>query len=47
MHDGNSLSMHHAVTVDATLIDLTWLFCTKRCERMSWERSLGDAEEEV
>jgi hypothetical protein len=27
--------------------DLTWLFRTKRCERMSLERSLSHAEEEV
>jgi hypothetical protein len=41
-------------TVDSTLIreampkpaiDLTWLFWTKRWERMSLERSLGHAEE--
>jgi hypothetical protein len=30
-----------------TTSDLTWLFWTKRCERMSLERSLGHAEEEV
>ena len=30
-----------------TKADLTWLFWTKRCEKMSLERSLGHAEEEV
>ena len=28
-------------------IDLTWLFWTKLCEKLSLERSFGDAEEEV
>jgi hypothetical protein len=27
--------------------DLTWLFWTKRCEKMSLERSLDHADEEV
>jgi hypothetical protein len=26
---------------------MTWLFLTKRCEKMRLERSLGHAEEEV
>jgi hypothetical protein len=30
-----------------TALDLTGLFWTKRCEKMSLERSLGHAEEEV
>jgi hypothetical protein len=28
-------------------IDLTWLFWTKLCEKLSLERSFGYAEEEV
>jgi hypothetical protein len=32
---------------EPTPIDLTWLFWTKRCERIAWQRSFGHAEEEV
>ena len=31
----------------AIYIDLTWLFWTKLCEKLSLERSFGYAEEEV
>jgi hypothetical protein len=34
-------------SVCVALTDLTWLFWTKRCEKMSLERSLDHADEEV
>ena len=35
------------LSISHDIIDLTWLFWTKRCERIAWQRSFGHAEEEV
>jgi hypothetical protein len=45
-------NMHHSTESPSpksivARIDLTWLFWTKLCEKLSLERSFGYAEEEV
>jgi hypothetical protein len=44
--DPSPATSHHAPHT-ITVGDLTWLFWTKLCEKLSLERSFGYAEEEV
>ena len=39
--------LHMGASSTAIVTDLTWLFWTKLCEKLSLERSFGYAEEEV